>query len=100
MEADRETLLESALVQRFAALCERADAPPDAVAFLQGHPQASADERREILLLDQSRRWPAGSGLAVEEYLAALPDLRNDAARVIALVAHEFRLRHKIGETP
>jgi formylglycine-generating enzyme required for sulfatase activity/tetratricopeptide (TPR) repeat protein len=60
---------------------------------------ASPEERRALLRADQQRRWRAGQPMRIEDYLAAAPDLADDAATLLDLIQHERQVRAELGET-
>jgi tRNA A-37 threonylcarbamoyl transferase component Bud32 len=79
------------LIKQFAALWEAEGAPPNFVAFLEAHPGASMRARLGIALVDQRRRWQAGKGWSVDDYLAAVPDLAT-STECVALLRQGERL--------
>ena len=76
------------LADEYAKLWDRGSAP-DVVGFLDGHANANARDRLDVLLVDQYRRWQARQPLAVEEYFKAQPQLDQDDLK-IELIAEEF----------
>jgi hypothetical protein len=52
----------------------------------------------QLIQVDQERRWKSGERPIVEGYLGRYPILRENAAAVVALLFHEFRLREQSGE--
>ncbi len=63
-------------------------------------PGTSAEERLANLRFDQRRRWLAGDRLGVEVYVAAIPELGQDATTLVDLIYSEYLLRCELGETP
>jgi serine/threonine protein kinase len=52
------------------------------------------------LLARQSSRWRCGDCTPVEDYVAALPALQEDAPALIRLIANELALRAEKGDSP
>ena len=63
---------------------------PDVFAFLQAHPDVTLEEKLEILLCDQYRRWKSRQGLPCEEYFRHCPDIARDESLKIQLIAEEY----------
>src|SRR5438445_10517031 len=61
------------LADRFASLWEGGGPPPDVFAFLGAHPEATTDERVDVVRVDQRHRWHTGQGRPVEHYLIGVP---------------------------
>jgi len=85
---------------RFAAIWEQAQEPPDVATFLRDYENLSLRELTDVLLIDQSCRWRSGSGLAVEEYLAAWPQVAANEELKLDLAYGEWRARINRGEAP
>ena len=68
----------SVLLERYKVLCSGQNSPVDLLAFLSEFPEASFEDRVEVVLFDQRWRWLAGIGRQVEEYLADLPEMAGD----------------------
>jgi hypothetical protein len=72
---------------------------PDLAAFLPDGPAGLRRAAlRELAHVDLERRLEAGEAACVEDYLAAWPELADDADAAVGLVAAEFELRR--GRTP
>ena len=59
----------------FARLWEAGPPVPDVFDFLSSHPAVSAEDRLEVLLVDQRQRWLRGHPLPIRVYLSAFPDI-------------------------
>ena len=79
------------LADRFANIWDSATIPPDLVAFLAAHPQATSLDRLDVLLIDQRRRVVAGMPRPAEDYLKACPDVGADPSLKLELVYQEQR---------
>lgn len=66
------------------------DSLPDVAAFLDEHGSASLEDRLQVLLVDQYRRWQAGQPLTVEDYLNAQPQIAEQDELKVELIAEEF----------
>ncbi len=62
------------LAERFRALWKAGGSSPDVFAFLAAHPEATARDRLEVILIDQKYQGRKGRKRSVSDYLAALPD--------------------------
>jgi serine/threonine protein kinase len=87
-----ESWIVSVLLERYMALCSGERIPPDLRALLSGHPEASFEERLEVVLVDQRRRWLAGIGWQVEDYLSNLPEIARDPRVRNRLIEGEERI--------
>lgn len=65
----------------------------DCLAFLR-QTDSTAEEKAEILLLDQKRRWKSGQSFSVKEYFEGLPDVAAKTDIKNRLMAEELRLRN------
>src|SRR5262245_47451662 len=54
----------------------------------------------DLVRLNQRLSWQRGERLLVEEYLDRLPELRDDAEAVLALILAETALREEFGDKP
>lgn len=79
------------LIEQYGLLLHSDDV--DFAAFLRSHPQLTPDERLELLLLDQRRRFEKGRPLVVEDYVARVAELRDDPDALLALIAGEHEAR-------
>jgi serine/threonine protein kinase len=87
------------LAQRFRALWEASGSPPDVFAFLASHPEATIQERLEVILIDQKYHGREGRKRSVSDYLAALPDPVDPPGHFEQLPQGKSRTPHP-GETP
>jgi serine/threonine protein kinase len=91
---------ESDLVGEFESLWVPGGRPPDARNFLSRYPNASARERLDVVLLDQTRTIQSGLIKQVELYLDDYPELSADPDSKFDLVYNEFRLLLEAGAAP
>jgi serine/threonine protein kinase/formylglycine-generating enzyme required for sulfatase activity len=88
------------ILEDFADLWANSNAPPDVFAFLAARGEVSDSEVVDVCVLDLSRRWDAGAGLAVERYFERLDKVRWDASSRLALIVREFHCRRDRGLAP
>jgi hypothetical protein len=88
------------MVRRFAALCEKMAEAPTASRFLAAYPQATRQQRVDVMLVDLARRWSKGHLMTVEEYLAADDKIASDKELTLELIAAEFDIRDQLGLEP
>lgn len=62
------------LADRFAALWDSRREPPDLSSFLQAHPEATIDQRLDVVRLDRHRHRQAGTERPLDQYLRVLPE--------------------------
>lgn len=99
MTARREGHQQGTLAEEFRNLCQNRDAAPDVFAFLNTTPTASPHAKAEVLLIDQEFQIEAGHLRPVEEYFSQCPDVAQNEALSLELVASEFRHRTHRGES-
>src|SRR5262245_1270587 len=73
------------LADRYAALWE-GGGTPDLIAFLEAHPDASPEERSEVIRVDQRRRGQAGAGRPVDHDAVEGPEPARRNELIQALV--------------
>jgi hypothetical protein len=88
------------MVRRFAALCEKMPEAPTASRFLAAYPQATSQQRVDVMLVDLARRWSKGHLMTVEDYLAADDEIAADKELTLELIAAEFDIRDQLGLEP
>src|SRR5437867_1766812 len=71
--------------------------PPVSVA---GSASPSLWQRLTLIRRDLVRHWRAGQPRCVEDYLAHLPELRDDREALLDLLELEWLLREERGERP
>ena len=81
----------TALSSKYVALWSRGEETPDVFAFLAEHAGFPAGDKLSVLLVDQVHRWQTRAPLAVEGYLARLPELATDEQLKLELIAGELR---------
>lgn len=81
------------LASQIVALWQSNASPPDVLAFLGQHSSASAQDKLQVILCDQQRRWQTDHPLLVEHYLAQRPELATDQALKLQLAVGEFQAR-------
>ncbi len=81
------------LQDRFLRLWADPASPPDVFSFLADHPEATAAERADVVLLDQQQRQRIGRLLPVEEYLARVPEIAEAGDTKLNLILREFFYR-------
>jgi eukaryotic-like serine/threonine-protein kinase len=96
-------------VDRFEAAW-RTGNPPRIAEFLPATRESSDEVRRtimhELLCIDLEYRWrrdgrkKGSHPWTVEDYIRELPDLGPLSAIPLALIAEEFRVRHRFGDLP
>ena len=86
----------SVLLERYKVLCSGQNSPVDLLALLSEFPEASFEDRVEVVLFDQRWRWLAGIGRQVEEYLADLPEMAGDTRVRERLIEGEKSLVREI----
>jgi serine/threonine protein kinase len=89
---------EPTLTDEYDALWSGSESLPDVCAFLAAHPEATPRDRLDVLLVDQARRWQAGTPKPAEDYLAEHPDLARDPESRLDLVYGEFRASRRRGQ--
>jgi eukaryotic-like serine/threonine-protein kinase len=88
------------LVQDFANIWAKSSSPPDVFAFLAAHREASRTDIVDVCVLDLSRRWDAGAGLAAERYFERLNNIEWETSSRLALIVREFQCRRNQGLAP
>jgi len=91
---------EAGLADRYAALWESSDSPPNVFVYLERHSEAPIQDKLATLLHDQQHRWRTDQPLAVEDYLSNLPDLASDQEAKLELVVGEFQARQDSDTVP
>lgn len=91
---------EVGLADRYVALWESDDSPPDVFAYLEQHSETPIQEKLAVLLQDQLRRWKTDQPITVEDYLTQLPELASDQDIKLELAVGEFQARHNSGTVP
>ncbi|MCA9072107.1 MAG: hypothetical protein KDA84_24430, partial [Planctomycetaceae bacterium] len=99
MTVRREEKHETNLAEEFRDLCRNLDIPPDVFAFLESAQGQSPQLKAQVLLVDQALRIQAGRLRPVEEYFAHCPEVAENEALSLELVAGEFHHRRQRGET-
>jgi serine/threonine protein kinase/formylglycine-generating enzyme required for sulfatase activity len=92
--------VEKNLPDRFAALWETSDSPPDVFAFLEEHAEASVRERGNVLLVDQFFRWRSRVELPLEKYFQTCRDIGSDANVKLKLIVEEYQYFERHSERP
>lgn len=77
-----------------------ASSPPDWRSGMQNPSPESLRELADQVLVEQSQRWLAGRGEAVESYFKRWPELRDDPETRLDLIYGEWRARSRSGEEP
>ena len=88
------------LADRFAALWNGTGPPPDLLAYLGDHEDATPGERLAVVFIDQAYRWRTGTPLSFETYLRTVPGLDDEPGLADELRGREVRLRLEHGESP
>ncbi len=83
------------LAGRFARLWEAGSPVPDVFGFLSSYPALPAEDRLEILLVDQHQRWLHGQPLPIRVYLSAFPDIAERGELIRPLVDGERQERRR-----
>jgi serine/threonine protein kinase len=73
---------------------------PSPADFLANSPDASPDERLDVLLTDQLVRWRRGCPKSIGDYLAEYPALISDSEMILKLIQGEFLARLEREEAP
>jgi len=82
---------------RFIALAQQNDSPPDLAAFLAGCAGCSLSDLADVIAVDQYWRWMLGSGVSAETYLEQFPKLAKDAQLKFELILGEYCVRKDVG---
>jgi tRNA A-37 threonylcarbamoyl transferase component Bud32 len=82
------------------ALWASSGGPPELKSVLADHPQWSARELRDALMVDQQFRWRTSQPWSAEQYLAVLPPAAADDALTLDLIYGECRGRTHSGNPP
>lgn len=88
------------LVTQYSVYWDANGLESDPVEFLRQNGASNREEQAQVILLDHSRRWAAGSGKPAESYLAELPQFETDADFKIELIQIELQGRAAAGESP
>lgn len=88
------------VLDRFQALWNSSDAPPDVFAYLKQHSEADPESQLAVLRFDQVQRWQTAHPLKVEDYLNRLPELAQDSDCRLELVLGEFQARQIGSNSP
>src|SRR5262245_46304750 len=86
------------LADRYAALWSGGEVP-DVFAFLSAYPDATVEERVDVVRVDQRQRWRAGVGRPVEHYLIRAPEIAAQTELIDLLIDEERRVREEVGST-
>lgn len=70
--------------------------PPSLEKFLGARPLLTAEDRLDVILIDQQTRWQKGPGPALDSYLARYPELQDDSDALLDLIYGEFRARIRL----
>ena len=73
---------------------------PSPAEFLVDYPDASPDERLDVLLADQLVRWHRDCPKSVGDYVAEYPALIRDSEMILKLIQGEFLARLEREEAP
>ena len=73
---------------------------PSPAEFLANYPDASPDERHDVLLADQLVRWRRDCPKPIGDYVAEYPALISDSEMILKLVQGEFLARLERDEAP
>jgi serine/threonine protein kinase len=90
------------LDERYSDIWTRHDGGPcpSPADFLANYPDASPDERLDVLLADQLVRWRRGCPKSIGDYLAEQPTLISDRETILKLIQGEFLARLEREEAP
>ncbi len=83
------------LAGQFARLWEAGPPVPDVFSFLSSHLAVGAEDRLEVLLVDQHQRWRHGLPLPIRVYLSAFPDIAERGELIRPLVDGERQERRR-----
>ncbi len=76
------------LAGQYLALAKHETNQLDVSTFLSEHPEATSEERLQVLSADQLMRVESGETRTVEVYIALLPDLPTDT--LLELAVNEY----------
>ena len=74
--------------------------PINLATFLSSFPNATGDERKQVVLTEHGRRWAAKDPLLMEELLEQLPWLATDENALLALALAEFKQQLNANRNP
>jgi len=83
------------IAAQYGELWDAGGVAPDVFAFLTSHPGLAANDRLELLLIDQRQRWLRGQQLPLRVYLSACPDIAGKSEMIRALVDGEREHRRQ-----
>ena len=95
MNSNSGSIEDERLAGRFARLWEAGSPIPDVFGFLSSYPAVRAEDRLEVLLVDQHQRWLHGQPLPIRVYLAAFPDIAERGELIRSLVDGERQQRRQ-----
>lgn len=86
-------------VTEFEKLWKR-DSAPNVFKFLADANVTDNRQLADILLCDQYQRWSSQTGIPVEQYFEACPQLDSDESLKVELIAEEFGYQEQAGKAP
>ncbi len=80
----------------YIALWHAGNRSPSLEKFLAERPLLTAEDRLDVILIDQQSQWRTEPGPALDSYLLRFPELQNNSGALLDLIYGEFRARIRL----